>query len=278
MSRLLSVFLSVVAICVVVSPVRALADNGPVVATVNGSDIHLKDIEEARMRLPERLQKMPVKAVFGLIVSSLVDSKLVATKARKEGLQDDAAIKRQMMRIEDQLLERVYLTRYIEARVSDKNIKDRYEDMVRDLSGGEEVHARHILLKEEAKALEVLKMLNDGGDFNALAKEHSQGPSAVNGGDLGYFKAGQMVPVFSDAAFALEKGGITKSPVQSKFGWHLIKVEDRRPVSPPSFKDVESDIQLELSSKVANDFLKELRGDADIKLYNMDGSEMKDKN
>ncbi|MBT3239002.1 MAG: hypothetical protein HOK06_07775 [Rhodospirillaceae bacterium] len=182
------------------------------------------------------------------------------------------------MRIEDQLLERVYLTRYIEARVSDKNIKDRYEDMVRDLSGGEEVHARHILLKEEAKALEVLKMLNDGGDFNALAKEHSQGPSAVNGGDLGYFKAGQMVPVFSDAAFALEKGGITKSPVQSKFGWHLIKVEDRRPVSPPSFKDVESDIQLELSSKVANDFLKELRGDADIKLYNMDGSEMKDKN
>ena len=137
MSRLLSVFLSVVAICVVVSPVRALADNGPVVATVNGSDIHLKDIEEARMRLPERLQKMPVKAVFGLIVSSLVDSKLVATKARKEGLQDDAAIKRQMMRIEDQLLERVYLTRYIEARVSDKNIKDRYEDMVRDLSGGE---------------------------------------------------------------------------------------------------------------------------------------------
>jgi len=259
-------------------PAAAQTGGDPVVATVNGADIRLSEVEDAKGRLPSRFQSVPLETVFGLLVNSLVDSKLVSAEARKANLQKDEEVKRQMLRIEDQLLERIYMARYIEKRITDFDVRKRYDRLVRESSGGEEIRARHILLASEQDAGQVIGLLNDGGDFADLAKQRSQGPSAVNGGDLGYFAAGEMVAAFSDAVFALKKGQITETPVKTKFGWHVIKVEDRRKVTPPSFKEAENDIRLSLSSDIANGYLKELRGKAGVKRYNLDGSEMQDEN
>ncbi|MHA1597774.1 MAG: peptidylprolyl isomerase [Alphaproteobacteria bacterium] len=268
----------VLALLLGVSPAIAQADGDFVVATVNGTDIRLSDIKAAQGSLPARFQGMELQAVFGLLVSSLIDSKLVSTQARKQGLKNDAEVKRQMARIEDQILERIFIARYINARITDTGVKKRYDRFVQNKSGVEEIRARHILFESEAEARAVIKSLNDGGDFAELAKQHSTGPSASSGGDLGYFSSGQMVPEFSAAAGALAIGGVTENPVKTQFGWHVIKLEDRRQVTPPSFKESENDIRMSLSSEIANDYLQELRGKAEITRYNLDGSEMKDGN
>lgn len=265
-----------VALFLLALPVAAQTGADPVVAIVNGADIRLSEVKDARLRLPSRFQSMPLEAVFGLLVNSLVDSKLVSTEARKADLQKDEEVKRQMARIEDQVLERVYMARYIEKRITGSDVRKRYDRLVRDSSGAEEIRARHILLENEADARQVIGLLNDGGDFAELAKQRSQGPSAASGGDLGYFTAAQMVPAFSEAAFALKKGQITEAPVKTRFGWHVIRLDDRRMTKPPSFKDSENDIRMALSSDIANGYLQELRGKADVKRYNLDGSEMKD--
>ena len=276
MSRFLPFSFVVLALLLAASPATAQTEGDPVVATVNGANIYLSDIKDAKERLPARFQGMALQTVFGLLISSLIDNKLVSAEARKVDLQNDEVVKRQMARIEDQILERTFIARYIDARITDKDVKKRYEKFAKKASGTEEIHARHILLESEAEARNVIGLLNDGGDFADLAKQHSKGPSAKNGGDLGYFTAAEMVPEFSAATVALAKGGVTENPVKTQFGWHVIRLEDRRMGVPPSFRDSESDIRMALSSEIANNHMKELRGKADIRRYNIDGSEMKD--
>lgn len=277
MHRLMHRLFAVAAILLLTTlPAVAQTGGDPVVATVNGSDILMSEVEKAKERLPLKFQSMPMDAVFGLLVNSLVDSKLVSVEARKANLQKDEEVKRQMKRIEDQVLERIFMARYIEEQISDSDVRKRYDRLLSDSSGAEEIRARHILLASEDDAIQVIGLLNDGGDFAELAKQRSQGPSAVAGGDLGYFTADKMVAAFSETAFAMKKGQVTETPVQTRFGWHVIKVEDRRTVMPPSFKEAENNIRMALSSDIANSYMKDLRGEADIKRYNLDGSEMKD--
>jgi len=265
---LVSVF--AVVLCVMSSKGLA-AEGDPVVATVNGSEILRSDIEAARLRLPERFQEVPLEAVFSLLLNSLVDSKLVAGEARKAGLHNDAAIKKQMARIEEQVLERNYLANYIEERITEDELKARYRDMAKEAPVKEEVRARHILLETEAQAREVISELNNGADFVELAKERSKGPSGVKGGDLGFFGEGQMVPAFSEAAFALKAGETSADPVQTQFGWHVIKLEERRNVEPPSLEEAEPELRQALSREIGSKYLKELRQSADIQRFNLEG-------
>jgi len=268
--------LFVFAMSLVVAPAVFAAEEPVVVANVNGIKIFKADIEEARLRLPERFSGVPLEAVYGLLVNSLIDSKLVAAEARKINLDKDEVVRQQLQRIEEQVLERAFLTTYINKRITDKALAEQYEKMIKQVAKKEEVSARHILLETEAQAREVIKELKGGADFAELAKTRSKGPSGATGGDLGFFAEGQMVPAFSKAAFALKAGETTDEPVQTQFGWHVIKVEDRRTVQPPSLEKAEPDLRLALSREIGSQLLQELRKSATVERFNLDGTPMKE--
>ncbi len=260
----------------VISPAMASEHDDPVVARVDGMEIHLSDVEESRLRLPERFQAVPLESVFGFLVNSLIDSKLVVAEARKINLQETEEIKKTLARIEEQILERAFLAAYIENRISEQDLQTRYQALIKDAKVEDEVHARHILLETEAQARDVITELNGGADFVELAKTRSKGPSGPNGGDLGYFGKAQMVEAFSTAVFALEKGAVTADPVQTQFGWHVIKLEDRRKVEAPKFAEAEPQLRQEMSRQIGAEFLQVIRKAATVERFNADGTAMKD--
>ena len=134
------------------------------------------------------------------------------------------------------------------------------------------MRARHILVKSEDEAKAVIKELDGGADFAKLASEKSIGPSKAQGGDLDYFGRGQMVKEFEDAAFGLEAGAYTETPVRTQFGWHVIKVEDKRKSEPPTFEEAESALGQEMSQEIAEALMRELTEKATIQRFELDGS------
>jgi peptidyl-prolyl cis-trans isomerase C len=247
----------------------------PVVATVNGGEIHYSEVLEAQRAMGQQAMAMPLEMIQTMLINSIADRKLVAATARMEGVQKTEAFKKQMKSIEEHVLQRQFLTDYAEKQITDEKVKAAYEAMVKDFKPTKEVHARHILAKDEDTAKAIIKELDDGADFVALAKEKSTGPSGPNGGDLGFFGPGQMVPEFEKAAFAMKKGEHSAEPVKSQFGFHVIKVEEFRDSEAPKFEEVEEQIKGEIANKAVSDYVAELRKNAELKLFDKDGKEIK---
>ena len=248
------------------------AASDPVVATVNGDKIFRSDVTAARAQLPEQYRSLPMDQLFTPLVNQLVRSKLMAAKARSENLHESDGYKKRMALIRDRLLEEALLDKVIEARITDEALQARYEESIAKFPAKEEVRARHILVKTEDEAKALVKELDGGADFAQLAADKSIGPSKSRGGDLDYFGRGQMVPPFEKAAFALDKGEYTKAPVQSPFGWHVIKVEDKRQSKPPSFEESRAELGQQMSQEIAGDLVKELTENAKIERFEADGS------
>lgn len=244
----------------------------PVVATVAGDDIHLSEVIDTKSQLPQQYQSMPIEAMFPALVERLIDMQLVAREARADGLADDPDVRRELARIENQIISRVFLARHIDAMITEQAVQSRYDEHIAALPPDQEISARHILLVTEEDALAVIASLQGGGDFIELAAEKSIGPSADRGGDIGYFGRGDVVPEFADAAFAIEPGQISETPVQSEFGWHVIKVDDRRAIAPPSLEEMREQFVSEISQRLIAELIGELRDTATIERFNMDGS------
>ena len=154
--------------------------------------------------------------------------------------------------------------------VTDADIKARYEKEVAATPTEEEVSARHILVKTEEEAKAIIAELDTGKDFSELAKEKSTGPSAAQGGDLGFFTKGRMVPEFEAVAFALKPGEYAKEPVKTQFGWHVIKLEDRRQAAPPAFEEVADQVRQVVMRERYGDLIKEARGEVEIEVLDPD--------
>jgi peptidyl-prolyl cis-trans isomerase C len=174
------------------------------------------------------------------------------------------------MRIERQLLQRSAITQAINKSVTDAALQNAYSKMKIENKGNEEIHARHILVKEEKTAIAIIAELDKGKKFAELAKTKSTGPSAKNGGDLGYFGRGQMVPEFEKAAFAMDKGSYTTTPVKTQFGYHVIKQEDRRARVIPSFAEIEEGLRSQLSQVAGAQYMAELRKKAKIEKFSVE--------
>ena len=256
----------------------ATAAGDPVVATVDGREIHQSEVVAAAQDLPEQLQQMPMQMIYPVLLDRLIDAHLLSGEAERRNLAEEPevaeTIETAMSRAREQVLRESLVRREIEAGVTEDRLRQRYEEMKqREDFAHEEVKARHILLDDEAKAKEVIERLEGGADFAELATEYSTGPSAERGGDLGYFRREQMVPEFADAAFALQPGEHSKEPVQSQFGYHVIKVEDRRQVEP-SFAETAPQLQQEVAREVVTGLLEGLRGNAEIEKFSLDGTPM----
>ncbi len=244
----------------------------PVVATVAGDEIRLSEVVDSKSQLPQQYQSMPMEAMFPALVERVIDMRLVAREARANGLADDPDVRRELARIENQILSQVFLTRRIDAMITEQAVQARYDEHIAALPPDEEVSARHILLETEEDALAVIASLRGGADFIELAAEKSIGPSADRGGDIGYFGRGNVVPEFADAAFAIEPGQISETPVQSEFGWHVIRVDDRRAVAPPSLEEMRQQLVSEISQQLIAELIGELRDKVTVERFNMDGS------
>ncbi len=242
-----------------------------VVAVVNGAEIRLSELMQILQTLPEQYRQVPLPMLYPQLLDQAVSRKLLAQAARAQKLQNDKAVKAQVAALEEQVLQQVYLTRRIEAEITEEKLRAQYDATIANGPGDTQVRARHILLKTEDEAKAVITELGNGADFEALARTRSTGPSASEGGDLGYFGEGQMVQAFSEAAFAMKKGETSATPVQTEFGWHVIKVEDRREQAPASFSDSIPELRQAMVQETVRGVVAELTAGAEIKRFGMDG-------
>ena len=242
-----------------------------VVARVDGTELHLSDLEAAQQNLPPQAQKLPLEQIYPMLLDRLVDGALIAEAGRKEHLEQDPELQVRLKRYEDRLIQEAYLNQAIKAAETEDQLKARYQTFAKDTAGREEVHAQHILVKTEDEAKSVIAELDKGTDFGELAKKYSTDPSASSGGDLGYFGHDDMVKAFTDAAFALSPGRYSKTPVKTEFGWHVIKVEDHRVSTPPSFDEARQEVGQLVARDAVGAKLKELRNTAKIETYGLDG-------
>ncbi|HXZ01979.1 MAG TPA: peptidylprolyl isomerase [Stellaceae bacterium] len=245
----------------------------PVVARINGFELHRSDIEEAARALPPQAQRQPPDKLYMELLNSMIGSTLVAQAARKAKFQDEAEVKRHLLLVQDQVIANLYINRLVGKSLSEQKLKAEYDKYVKEAPPREEVNARHILLASEADAKAVIDQLKKGADFSALAKEKSTDPAGkTSGGDLGWFTKDQMVPEFADAAFKLKKGEFTETPIKTQFGWHVIKLEDRRTAGPLSFEQMKPQLTEMFARETIGEKMKELRAAAKIEVFNADGS------
>ena len=256
------------------APAAAAAEGRPdtVVARVGGEEIHLSDMAEAAQTLPEEVRSMPPAVLYPMLLDQMIDRKALVLAARKQGLDKDPAVQRSIAHATDQALQNALLTRDIGPSVTEEAIRARYDKTIANKPGEEEVHARHILVPDEATAKKVIAELDHGGDFTALAKKYSTDPAAQQGGDLGFFKKADMVPEFAAAAFALKPGEVTQSPVHTQFGWHVIKLDEKRVAPPPAFEQSRDEIRQQIIQEGVRADLEKLKVGLPIEKYAMDGS------
>jgi len=222
--------------------VPAFAEDA-VVAKVGNLEIHQSDLDLAIANLDPQLSQLPDEQKKIAALSGAIDVKLLAANATGEGMKDDPAYLARMQFIADRELHNLYFKKHVVDAVNDADVKARYDKEIAALPKQEEVSARHILVKTEEEAKAIIAELDAGKDFAELAKEKSTDPNKSEGGDLGYFTKGRMVPEFEEAAFAMEKGTYSKTPVKTQFGFHVIKVEDKRDAPPPAFDQVAQQIR-----------------------------------
>ncbi len=248
----------------IASPLHA--QEAKVLAVVDGYEISEKDVDLARTTLGEALNQVPADQQQPFLVNLLVESRLIADAAKKDGLADTDDYKRQLVWLEAQALRELYLQKRSSELVKDEEVKARYDDAQKQVGDKKEIQVSHILMKTEDEAKAVIAELAAGADFAELAKAKSTGPSGPRGGDLGFFGQGRMVPEFEKAAFALEKGAYTKEPVKTQFGFHVIKKFDERTQAFPEFKEVEARIKASLQAEKMKGIIDELRTKAKIEL------------
>ena len=270
--RALALATTAMAVLSFAMPLRAQTAD-PVVAIVNGAQIKKSDVEAAYTSLPEQYRQMPLDAIFDPLLEQVVSSTLLLAEANKQNLAEDPEIKAQLSRAHDGVLRDGVVKKAIDQGVTDEKVKAAYEAMKSQPGFAfEETKASHILVADEAQALEIIKQLQGGADFAALAAEKSTDPSAkTNNGDLGFFRREAMVPEFAEAAFAMQPGTVGDKPVKSQFGWHVIKVEDRRQTLP-TLEEKEPELREQLSREIVTALLGSVRDGATIEIFNIDGT------
>src|SRR5579863_73888 len=243
-------------------PARA-DDANPVLAKVNGSEIRQSDMAIAEEELGPSLEKMDPATKKENLLAFLIDMKIVAKAAEDKKVEDSDEFKKRLAFARNRLLMDSLLANEGKAAMTDEAMKKVYDDAAKQITSEQEVHARHILVATEDEAKAIEEELKKGADFAELAKKKSKDPGASDGGDLGFFTKDQMVPEFSAVAFALEPGKIS-DPVKSQFGWHVIKVEEKRSRKAPDFDQVKAQIETYVMRKAQAEYVAKLRESAKV--------------
>jgi peptidyl-prolyl cis-trans isomerase C len=238
-----------------------------VLARVGGQPITDKEVAAASTALAAQLAQVPEDARKRVVLDRLIDMRIVADAAAKAGLDQGDTFKSRLEQVRSQLLIAEYLKAKVEPAVTEDAIKARYDHDAKSFDPPEEMRARHVLVKTEDEAKAIIADLAKGGDFAAIAKAKSQDPgSAAQGGDLGFFGAGEMVPEFEAALKTLAVGEVTKTPVKSQFGFHVIKLEEKRKQPIPTLDDVRDQVKQALVGETFSKMLAELKAAAKVEI------------
>tara|TARA_B100000686_G_scaffold354317_1_gene463921 strand:+ start:2910 stop:3773 length:864 start_codon:yes stop_codon:yes gene_type:complete len=252
--------------------VAAMGDDTQV-AKVNETVITRGDVKEVAKTVPAAAQ-VPIEQIYPMIVDQLINDALLQDRVDASGIATDPEVEQRLAEAREQIARSLYVERYLEEQMTEEALRAEYEQMKSDNANVKEVRARHILVETEDAANALIAQLDDGADFAELARENSTGPTASNGGDLGYFTKDAMVPEFSNVAFATEAGTYSEEPVKTQFGWHVIMVEDVRNRQVPTFEEMEPVLRQQMQQDVVNNLVENLRDGADIQRYDWDGKEV----
>ncbi|QNT79057.1 peptidylprolyl isomerase [Entomobacter blattae] len=259
------------------SPTKNTQDSTALVATVNGQPIYRSQVDKILSTLTPQLKNRTsspasTEQLKHLIADQLIKHQIILQEAIKAGIDKDPTIQDQIKRAGDNILENAYLSKIITPKLTDKAINDYYKAHFANKKPEEEIHARHILVDTESTAKEIITKLKKGGDFVKLAKEYSKDKGTTqNGGDLGWFKKDTMIPAFSDAAFSMKDNSISKTPVQTPYGWHVIEVLGHRSSPIPTLDSVKDQIRQSLIQQYVQDIMDKANKDSSVVLYDDNG-------
>jgi peptidyl-prolyl cis-trans isomerase C len=261
--RLASAVAASVAIVLLAGMPLQAEETNPVLAKVNGAEIRQSDVTLAEEELGPSLAQMDPATKKENVLAFLIDMKIVAKAAEAKKIEDRDDFKARLAFTRNRLLMDNLLAAEGKAATTEEAMKKVYDEAAKQIEGEQEVHARHILVETEDEAKAIEAELKKGADFAELAKKKSKDPGASDGGDLGFFTKDQMVPEFSAAAFSLEPGKIS-DPVKTQFGWHIIKVEEKRNRKAPDFEQVKGQIETYVTRKAQAEYVAKLRESAKV--------------
>lgn len=237
-----------------------------VAAKINGEVVYINDLKQSYADHPQIKDRVPFEEFYAKTLDVFVNSKLVYQAAQKAKIEETPEYQRQLVTAKEDLARKLYLEKMVDEKVNNEAVKKLYDEYVSKFESQKEVKAKHILVDSEATAKEVINKLNKGEDFVKLAKEYSKDQV-----DLGYFTKEMMVPEFSDAAFNMNKGKYSKTPVKTEFGYHVILVEDVRASKPLELKDVEPQLKNMVTQQVIAQIFDDLRNNAKVEKYTLEG-------
>ena len=268
MMKFLTTFAASGLVCatLLVAPIMAHAQERITVGTLNGEPIWLDEIMAIAQTLPPEYRENGLAGLYSQLVDEMANSRLAADAGRNDGLDQQERVAKAMKLAADRVLAEAYMTDMVAAQITDEAIQTAYDNFVADSASRETVTASHILVETEDEARAVIAQLNDGADFAELAKEKSTGPSGPNGGELGSFGRGQMVPAFEAAAFAMPVDSFSADPVQTQFGWHVIKVAARDVAPAPTLEQMREQIVSNLSRQSFARVVETLRAGAAVEV------------
>ena len=249
-------------------------DEDAVAAKVGGETITRGEVQQTFQGLPQQYRQRGFGAIYPMLLERMVQQRVLMQKGREAGLGDDPEVEKRMAELKRQVIHDVYLSRLVEKRVTDERLRKAYDRYLEQNPPKQETKARHILVDTEQQARNLIQQVTDGADFAELARKHSTGPSGEKGGDLGWFPRGAMVEAFDKAAFRLEPNQFTADPVKTRFGWHVILVENRRTVEPPSFEKMKPQLLEQIGQEVAFRIAQDVVEAADVQRYGVDGDPM----
>lgn len=248
----------------------------PTVATLNGIEIKRLDILNFIQTLPAETQQLPVGQLFPLAVEQVINAAIISEKVKGVNLDNDPVVKQNLAQAKEQIIRTVFLQKEVEKTMTDERLQEAYEAYKKGVPQPEEANARHILVEDEAFAKELIAKLDAGEDFEKLAKDNSKDKaSGEKGGDIGFFTKTDVVPEFANAAFSMDVGTYTKEPVKSQYGYHVIKLEERRTRPVPSFEESKPFLESQLRGAVLNKLIQDWRGAAKVERFDINGEATK---
>ena len=238
--------------------------NKIVAAKVNNHIISAQDVLDAVNTLPENVKTKPLSEIYPRIINELINKHLITKRAYNEKLDLDQNVLNLIQKNKDSILAKYWLNNYIKNETSEENIKNFYNEYVKSFQEYTEVNASHILVKTKNEAISIINKLKSKSQFSDLAKTFSIGPSGKNGGNLGWFGPGQMVKEFEKAAFLIEKGNISQKPIKTKFGFHVIKVNDIRKAKPKKLYEIKKNIIEKITKVSLSNLENKIRKNQDV--------------
>ena len=244
--------------------------NNIIAAKVNCHIISAQDVLNVINTLPQNIKKKPLPEIYPRVVNELINQYLITKQAYNEKLDLDQKVINLVKKSQDKILAKYWLNNYIKNETKEEKIKTFDNNYLKSFQQYKEANASHILVKNNEEARAIIKKINNKAKFSELAKTHSTGPSGKNGGNLGWFGPGQMVKEFEQATFSLEKGEVSQEPVKTKFGFHIIKLNDIRDAKPKKLDEIKQNIIDKITKISLSNLENKIRNNQKIKIVNFE--------